>query len=173
MTSAAQALNAAADAIQEGRTGCVSGRTLGATYADGRADTVKYLRIMAAAQESLGDASGRAINTAPQRATGLDLIAAERSRQVTGEGWTPEHDGRHPGNDLALAAATYALPASWRRMRTNISGDRAYGQIPEHWPWHSSDYKPTPDDRVRELVKAGALIAAEIDRLQRAGGDPA
>jgi hypothetical protein len=30
------------------------------------------------------------------------------------------------------------------------------------------DWKPSPDDRFRELVKAGALIAAEIDRLLRA-----
>lgn len=35
------------------------------------------------------------------------------------------------------------------------------------WPWDKSWWKPTPDDRIRELIKAGALIAAEIDRLQR------
>ena len=34
-----------------------------------------------------------------------------------------------------------------------------------HWPWNVVWWKPTPDDRIRELAKAGALIAAEIDRL--------
>ena len=36
---------------------------------------------------------------------------------------------------------------------------------PTLWPWALSQWKPTPDDRIRELTKAGALIAAEIDRL--------
>ena len=40
---------------------------------------------------------------------------------------------------------------------------------PYLWPWRPSWWKPTPDDRVRELVKTGALIAAEIDRLRRRG----
>lgn len=35
------------------------------------------------------------------------------------------------------------------------------------WPFSQEWWKPTPDDRIRELAKAGALIAAEIDRLQR------
>lgn len=40
------------------------------------------------------------------------------------------------------------------------------------WPWEARFWKPCPDDRARELVKAGALIAAEIDRLQRAAATP-
>lgn len=43
------------------------------------------------------------------------------------------------------------------------------GETPDRssdWPWHSSWWKPS-DDPIRNLVKAGALIAAEIDRLQR------
>lgn len=86
---------------------------------------------------------------------GVDLIAAERRRQVEVEGWTPEHDAQR-GDDLALAAACYTIPESWRRSHV-------LALWPLGWPW-----KPCPDDRVRELVKAGALIAAEIDRLLRA-----
>jgi hypothetical protein len=41
--------------------------------------------------------------------------------------------------------------------------------LPGWWPWAERFWKPTPDDRVRELVKAGALIAAEIDRLTAKG----
>jgi hypothetical protein len=32
------------------------------------------------------------------------------------------------------------------------------------WPWSFEWWKPK--DRIRNLVRAGALIAAEIDRLQ-------
>lgn len=87
------------------------------------------------------------------------MIAAERQRQIEEEGWAPEHDAAHVDDELALAAACYALPAySRHRYETETE--------PHHWPWQASFWKPTPDDRVRELVKAGALIAAEIDRLK-------
>jgi len=88
---------------------------------------------------------------------GVSLIAAERQRQIDVEGYTVEHDAQHP-EQMARAAASYATPAADRRME--------YG-VPELWPWTPDFWKPTPDDRVRELVKAGALIAAEIDRLNR------
>lgn len=92
---------------------------------------------------------------------GLDLIAAERQRQIAVEGWTPEHDAGHAGNEaLARAAAAYATPA---RLREQLPVP--FAGLPALWPWDFCHWKPTPDDRVRELVKAGALIAAEIDRL--------
>lgn len=84
--------------------------------------------------------------------TGAELIAAERERQVAAEGWTPQHDAGHADGVLARAAACYAIPARLRRL--------------DLWPWESRYWKPSPDDRVRELVKAGALLAAEIDRLK-------
>lgn len=93
----------------------------------------------------------------------IALIAAERQRQVEAEGWTPEHDDGHQDGEIALAAACYAIP------------DRELGVdfLSRLWPWGWDGWKPTPDDRIRELVKAGALITAEIDRLQRAGADHA
>lgn len=91
------------------------------------------------------------------RRDGCSLIAAERARQVYAEGWTPEHDDEHEGDDLALAAACYAMPPD-RYLRSH--------QPPLSWPWEEAYWKP--GDRIRELVKAGALCAAEIDRLQRA-----
>jgi hypothetical protein len=93
--------------------------------------------------------------------TGLELIAAERQRQVEQEGWTPEHDDAHETGDLALAAACYATPESRRQYEDGAPLD-------PWWPWDDGWWKPSPENRIRELVKAGALIAAEIDRLQRA-----
>jgi hypothetical protein len=87
---------------------------------------------------------------------GADLIAAERQRQIDAEGWTPEHDMEHHGEDLSKAALCYLQPRAFRVLN---------GDVPVLWPWAARYWKPTPDDRVRELVKAGALIAAEIDRL--------
>lgn len=86
----------------------------------------------------------------------IDLIDEERSRQIQDEGWTPEHDDGHQHGELAKAAACYATPEESRFM------------LGRHiWPWDEAWWKPEPHDRIRELVKAGALIVAEIDRLQR------
>lgn len=90
---------------------------------------------------------------------GVGLIAAERRRQIRGDGYTPEHDRDEDPNSLALAAAQYALPAH-SRTPSAIRDD-----IPAQWPWMDGSWKPTPDDRMLELVKAGALVAAAIDRL--------
>ncbi|WP_434132178.1 hypothetical protein KIAC18_003965 [Sporomusa sphaeroides] len=87
---------------------------------------------------------------------GVELIAVERLRQTTEEEWTAEHDRQHTGEDLAMAAACYAMPEALRS---------ACDFIHRFWPWEMRWWKPKPDSRVRELVKAGALIAAEIDRL--------
>lgn len=93
---------------------------------------------------------------------GAELIAAERRRQVEAEGWTPEHDDEHQGNALAWAGRCYidaaTIPAGQREFVT---------RPPLNWPWDASWWKPDIDP-IRNLVKAGALIAAEIDRLQRA-----
>lgn len=93
----------------------------------------------------------------------LVLIADERERQQTKEGWTEAHDDGHSTGDLALAAACYALPEAERQKRVLQWDLRTL-----LWPWTHRWWKPTPNDRVRELVKAGALIVAEIERLQRA-----
>ena|SRR3990167_4817054 len=94
--------------------------------------------------------------------TGVHLIAEERSRQINSEGWTPEHDDQHIYGELAQAGACYAVAQD---VRDSTDGD----EPADFWPrsWNESWWKPTPDNRIKELAKAGALIAAEIDRLQR------
>jgi len=94
---------------------------------------------------------------------GVSLIAAERQRQIDVEGYDVGHDSVHSSDALIRAAVCYATPA---HMRLALAG-----RAPLGWPWGVSHWKPTPDDRVRELVKAGALIAAEIDRLNYRAGE--
>lgn len=93
--------------------------------------------------------------------TGIEIIAEERKRQIEKEGFTPERDAKlYQCGELSDAAACYATRGYWRNLLRNPG----YGLM---WPWNPEWWKPTPDDRINELAKAGALIAAEIDRLQR------
>ena len=93
--------------------------------------------------------------------TGVDLIAIERERQLSVEGWSAEHDTEHTEGQLAMAAACYAFDA------VALPSISAKYFIHDNWPWSQKWWKPTPDNAIRQLVKAGALIAAEIDRRQR------
>lgn len=102
---------------------------------------------------------------------GVELIAAERQRQIEKEGWDVSHDDAHTDGSLADAAACYAMSKKNRESYQSLSYHTDPPTwYPRLWPksWHITWWKPTPEDRVRELVKAGALIAAEIDRLTRA-----
>ncbi|WP_249125518.1 hypothetical protein [Pseudomonas aeruginosa] len=84
-------------------------------------------------------------------------VQAERRRQIEAEGWTPEHDDEHDTGALASAAGCYAM----------FSLAYPAGDPSRFWPWDKSWWKPSPDGR-RNMVKAGALILAEIERLDRA-----
>lgn len=102
--------------------------------------------------------------------TGLELIIAERERQITQEGWTPEHDDKHSPFAMAIAGACYILDfkASTILCTHHRDGDYILNDaIDLLWPWDGEWWKPTPNDPVRQLTKAGALIAAEVDRIQR------
>lgn len=94
---------------------------------------------------------------------GAALIAAERQRQIDEELWTAEHDDHHENAELLEAAISYvgaSIPRHVRNIRPAF-----------WWPvdWDLRWFKPK--DSISNLVKAGALIAAEIDRLQRLGKD--
>ncbi len=84
---------------------------------------------------------------APDQSVAARDVLAERCRQIEAEGWTQEDDDKQTDSEMAHAAACYAL--------NNASV----------WPYSISWWKPT--DRRRNLVKAGALILAEIERLDR------
>lgn len=100
----------------------------------------------------------------------LNDIAAERKRQIEVEGWTAEHDADHSDGALARAAGCYALYAGGMTdmgcdRPGDISDDDRWS-MPQHWPWACEWWKPK--DARRDLVRAGALIVAEIERLDRA-----
>jgi hypothetical protein len=84
----------------------------------------------------------------------LEDIAAERSRQINAEGWTPEHDDEHIDGELATAAACYALSTTWLENFAR-----------KYWPWDMDWFKPK--NPRRDLVRAAALIVAEIERRDR------
>jgi hypothetical protein len=102
------------------------------------------------------------LESALAQKTGVRLIQAERQRQMDVEEWTPEHDAEHKFGEMSDAAACYAKVAAMIVYPGPIPLE-----VPASWPWENSWWKPSSDP-VRNLVKAGALIAAEIDRLQRA-----
>lgn len=108
---------------------------------------------------------------------GVERIARERQRQIEAEGYSPEHDLEHTNGALAYAAACYAAPEPIFHLQVNEGKDRdgaQGGNLSWHEPWPFGWRRPKPwhqqpvpknETRIRELEKAGALIAAEIDRL--------
>jgi hypothetical protein len=88
-----------------------------------------------------------------------DDVLAERQRQITEEGWTPEHDDqqhRETVCGLAVAAGCYAMFAD---SYPNAE------QPPPQWPWDAQWWKPKTYRR--DLVRAAAMLVAEIERIDR------
>jgi hypothetical protein len=99
-------------------------------------------------------------------------VLRERERQFYGEGWTDTHDDTHVNGELADAALAYLSVVVLTRdlvRRGLIIADTSIHETmepPQIWPWASSWWKPK--DERRDLVRAAALIIAEIERLDRA-----
>ena len=93
--------------------------------------------------------------------TGSELISEERKRQIEKEGWTEEHDSGHQGDEILHAAICYAVNVADPYNPISTTYSTSFSMT---WPWADKGWKPTKGDTVRDLVKAGALIAAEIDR---------
>ena len=123
--------------------------------------------------------------------TGAELIVEERKRQIEVEGYIQEHDLSHDVSEFLDAAVSYITPNHKRPTldvtntldrqpsyavicdRVGINGKVYKLRIlpPSIWPWGEQYWKPSPKDRIRELVKAAALIAAAIDVLQTEKGE--
>lgn len=92
----------------------------------------------------------------------LEDVAAERERQISAEGWTPDHDDQYASGQLSAAALSYVQSA------LGEIGKPAFQLVspPSFWPWDACWWKPR--GARRDLVRAAALIVAEIERLDRA-----
>lgn len=102
-------------------------------------------------------------------------VLTERQRQVTDEGHTAEHDDQHTTGELALAAATYAYAGTLANEELYAHARNLFGQprgcfsvVAFLWPWEGHWFRPKGGKR-RMLVKAAALMIAEIERFDRAG----
>ena len=115
--------------------------------------------------------------------TALELVAAERRRQIEKKGYTTEHDIQHFDSEIAYAAMCYAspkyhyilkvpgveelpVPTVHLPARPNMPEGNYYCMPDGLWPFDIRNWKPTPGDRIRQLTKAAAMMIAEIERLQ-------
>jgi hypothetical protein len=143
-------------------------------YGDDRG-TVAPQALTKAMEVVLRDLRARGWQKVPE-GSAKDVLE-ERKRQISQEGWTPEHDNTHKHGELAMAAALYASPRVGLCIPV-VNNDGVSFDDP--WPWwkdtkatgRSSTYRARawwkPKDRRRDLVRAAALILAEIERLDRA-----
>lgn len=110
----------------------------------------------------------------PMRSSSL-LVLRERESQR--DRYSDEHDDEMTGGELALAAACYASPREIFEREVHWTGT----VYRNPFPWDDIERddrkrksngflqeKRTSKDNLDLLVKAGALILAEIDRIQRA-----
>lgn len=99
--------------------------------------------------------------------TGIELIAEERRRQIEEEGYSIENDQKHEDGELADAAALYALSDDTMDFIDQNWGNDMYLHL---WPFDLKYLKKSNSggihERSKDLIRAGALIAAELDRLQ-------
>jgi hypothetical protein len=108
--------------------------------------------------------------------TGIELITEERQRQIEVEGYSLQHDSQHDLSEFLYAAIAYAESAKVDALNMELSNGIGENAIKIRkteigqgtYPWGMSTWKPTTC--LRDLVKAGALIAAAIDRLQAQKG---
>lgn len=107
--------------------------------------------------------------------TGIELIAEKRSAQIS-KGYDAEHDSGETSFELSTAAGHYIANAQNKYFEDHSHSDgepcarfqtREFEseEWEEVWPWSDNDERHT-SDIINSLAKAGALIAAEIDRLQ-------
>lgn len=104
--------------------------------------------------------------------SGLEDVIAERRRQINEEGWSADHDDQHDKGEMALAAASYAYTSTLVNSEIEAHKNALWGSpsgvfsvIRHLWRWEPRWFKP--QNKRSDLVRAGALILAEIDRIDR------
>lgn len=107
----------------------------------------------------------------------IELITDERKRQIEVKGYDKEHDEMESAFQLSAAAALFIANAHNQYFKDHSHHDNM-GNVArfqnreldtrkwkEEWPWQDHDGR-ADSDVLTSLVKAGALIVAEIERLQ-------
>jgi hypothetical protein len=89
--------------------------------------------------------------------TGIELINDERKRQIEFEGFTAECDSQYTKGELFYAGCCYHSAARLREAGCD------QGTPPTDWPFSPEYWKPTPDNRIKEIIKSGALLQAHVD----------
>ena len=123
--------------------------------------------LFAPAEKKRGGSAGADGEQAKKRrrsVKAIEDVIAERERQINVEAWTPDHDDVHVNDELSALACAYAMPPGareWSAESTGYGNTLCEAIVPNGW-----EFKPA--DRRQELVKAGALIIAEIERMDRA-----
>lgn len=117
--------------------------------------------ILEEAGQEVIDMHGIACAAIDEELNGAELITQERKRQIEEEGWSAAHDDSHYKGEMATAAFCYLA----FDVLAGIGWINKVAVVKRLWPWDWGWWKPK--DQLSNLVRAGALIAAEIDRLQR------
>ena len=102
-----------------------------------------------------------------QKTKAAQDVLKERARQQSQEGYTPEKDDGYGMGQLHLAAQSYLGCCAWRD-RNFMHKTAILQNVPSTWPWPQFSWKPK--NQRQDLVRAAALIIAEIERLDRKGG---
>ncbi|WP_052084815.1 hypothetical protein [Comamonas testosteroni] len=93
-------------------------------------------------------------------------VLAERQRQITQEGYDPQHDDDHVNDEIAAMAALFIMPEGsreWDATSTSYGDTLAEALLPGDWEMPNFG-----DDRRRQLIKGTAMGLAEIERIDRA-----
>lgn len=121
-------------------------------------EDAESLRAMAVDSAAEIEALKKEVARLRQHNAALADIAAERHRQITDEGYTIQRDNDYNSGEMAAAAGCYAIASAFPVAVAKV--------LPGFWLWGAQWWKPSAVPR-RNLVKAGALIVAEIERLDR------
>lgn len=97
----------------------------------------------------------------------MGKLMVERLRQVDEEGYNPKHDEKHAPAELAAAAAAYAASAATVALAPDPTDALHFPAwiVQRLWPWWRETFKPKSPER--DLVRAGALVIAALERIER------
>jgi len=94
--------------------------------------------------------------------TGIEIIAKERQRQIDYVGKKPETHCDIEDGQLRKAAVAYSFAHNHFKNQSESNK-----RPPIIFPFDSFFWNPDKENDIKNLAKAGAYIAAEIDRLLR------